>query len=88
MQCLLLKILIARIEKYNPKADLQKYRDFMNKTNENTSYFWFIDNEPTKYDIEMSEQNKKFAQRFGEKKPDDVTMYYEDPIQRLKYFKL
>ena len=60
IQFIFLKILLERIDKYNPKASTEKYKQLIEKLNLNTSYFWFIDNEPTKYDLFSSEQSKKF----------------------------
>ena len=87
IQYLLLKILIERIDNYNPKANTEKYKTLMQKLEHGSSYFWFIDNEPTSYDRFVSEQNKKFALKFGSLIPDDIIMYYENPLQRLQSFK-
>ena len=87
IQYLLLKILLERIDNYNPKADTEKYKTLIQKLEHASSYFWFIDNEPTSYDRFVSEQNKKFALKFGSRIADEVIMYYENPLQRLQSFK-
>ena len=83
----LLKILLERINDYNPKARIQSYREFMNDLNQKTNHFWFIDNEPSKYDVMFSEQKKKMAERFAGKEIDEVVMYYENPLERLHQYK-
>lgn len=83
----LLKILLERIDVYNPKARTQSYKEFMDILDQETKHFWFIDNEPSKYDIVVSEQRKRMAEHFAGKKTDEVVMYYENPLQRLHYLK-
>jgi len=83
----LLKILLERIDTYNPKAKIQNYKEFMHILDQETDYFWFMDNNPSKYDIVVSEQRKKMAERFTGKEIDEVVMYYENPLQRLHNLK-
>jgi len=83
LQYHLLKILLERIEKYNPNAKIQDYKDHINILDSITSHFWFIDNNPTKYDITVSEQMKRMAKTFAGKETDEIIMYYENPLQRL-----
>lgn len=87
IQYLFLKILLERIETYNPKAEIEKYQNHMTNLNTATSYFWFIDNEPTPYDVHVSEQTKKMAEKFTGRKHSDLVMYYEDPLRRLHQLK-
>ena len=81
-----IKILVKKFQKYNPKALTGPYEKFIGDADKATAYFWFIDNEPTKYDKEVSERKKIAAKNMG-KNPQDIIIYYENPLERLQSLK-
>ncbi|MDH3764432.1 MAG: hypothetical protein OER82_01300 [Nitrosopumilus sp.] len=87
MQSILLKTIIDKFEKENPKASVQKYKELIFELDSSTEYFWFIDNEPTLYDKWLSDIKTRSAERFRNKPKTDIVLYYEDPLERLQKMK-
>jgi hypothetical protein len=64
-------------------TELEKYHYFKNKLKEVSKELWFYDDDPTSFDIEVSDQKKYFLKIKGEKYNNSITFYYEDPFKRL-----
>ena len=82
----LLGILLEKIKKYNSKANIEKYISHIETLKKITLDFWFIHDEPTKYDIVQSEQRKRLSKNLTCKN-EELTVYYENPLIRLKNMK-
>lgn len=78
----LFRNLLLRFTKENPNARVSKLNEIMHTIDIETKYFWFIDTDPSKEDIERSERMK---QRLGVQADEDRTIvYFPDPLQRLE----
>lgn len=90
--CALQSMYISTIIRYfKNKSDGEWYRPYekqIEKLNNATKDFWFILNEPTDFDINESEQKKRWLRGRKMEVNEDLVIYYTDPIERLNKLKL
>jgi len=78
------KIIINRFKKENKRAKIEKYNSLMHKLNHSSNHFWFFDNKPTPFDLDISNARKHLKRSIKKKPVSDIIIYYEDPLIRLK----
>lgn len=86
IQYLFFRIITGRFKKENKTAKLEKYLSLMERLDSTSSHFWFFDNNPSEFDILISD-SKKHLQKISDKTPTEKVIYYEDPLFRLKQFR-
>ncbi len=87
IQLIFLDSVLSKFRVDNKNARTKDYDAFIAKANGATKYFWFVDNEPTKEDVQESDTAKKWLKEESRRK-DTTVIYYLDPIERLSKFGL
>ena len=68
--------------------ELVEYKHIYESLKNFSKQLWFYDDEPTHYDIEVS-NNKKYELQLENKPSDELmTYYYKDPFERMRIFLL
>lgn len=88
LQYLFLKIIIDRMKEDNPNANVAELLNFCRKLDMSSNYFWFFDNEPTQYDIEVSNARKHLKKYVEKKEVSLQVLYYENPLDRLNAYRM
>jgi len=65
-----------------------KYETMVNQLNEANKDFWFIFNQPTEFDVKVSDEKKGWLKVEKRLVDEDVVLYYDDPIDRLSRIRL
>ncbi|MCH8833307.1 MAG: hypothetical protein IIA81_03340 [Thaumarchaeota archaeon] len=87
IQYLFFKIITDRFRKENKQAKIEKYIELMQNLNYSSKHFWFFDNEPTPFDLDISDTRKHLKKNIMKQHVSDTVVYYEDPLVRLKQFR-
>ena len=82
-QAMLIRLMAAYFSDRNKFTDLSVYIKQAEKLEEASKDFWFIYNNPTEFDIDESEMQKKWKEVQHMQVPSGV-LYYSDPYERLK----
>lgn len=82
------KIIIDRMTEDNPNALVTTLLSFCKRLNISSSHFWFFDNEPTQYDIEVSDMRKHLKKHVEKKNISERVIYYENPLDRLNAYRM
>ena len=82
-QFLLLSKFISYFKKHYPEGKYKEYEEHAGKLDSASKDFWFLDNEPSAYDLEVSRMRIWWLEKSGESVEKDRVFYYTDPIDRL-----
>lgn len=91
LQSLFIELMLDYYNELLTEKDcMTKYHLLVKDMKQCSNYFWFIFDEPTEYDKAISEQEKKVLKRIRPETYDgikDITIYYGNPLERLKNMK-
>lgn len=85
LQMLLISLILDFFVKKSINPDWsKKYSALVKQLEDATIYFWFIFEEPTEFDINESNMQKMWANGKVKEVPEDLVIYYTNPLERLK----
>jgi len=86
LQRLFFHIIVERMKEDNLNAIVKPFNSFMQKLDLASSHLWFFDNNPTEYDIEVSDAQKRLKKQVEKTIPSNQVLYYENPLDRLSRY--
>jgi len=79
---LYIKVFVTHYKDNSNPLEYDNYNRIIEELHSFSKDLWFFDDKPTSFDIEQSDQRKKYLQARNRKVPDNV-LYCEDPLRRL-----